>query len=83
LGVAQPHRRQIRTGIAGAGHGIKRHYAVFAAITLRSFYAQLVKAFEIVLVNGWYGSTFLCRFDEGSKGCRSVKLLILHLGHQL
>jgi hypothetical protein len=50
---------------------------------LRPFYAQLVKTFEIVLGDGWYGSAFFCRCDEDSEGLQSVKLLVRHLCHQL
>ena len=49
---------------------------------LRPFHAQLVKAFEILLGDGWYGSPFFCRLDEDSEGLQSVKLLIRHLCHQ-
>jgi hypothetical protein len=50
---------------------------------LRPFHAQLVKTFEILLGDGWYGSAFFCRLDEDSEGLQSAKLLIRHLGHQL
>jgi len=68
LSVTQPNSRQIRTGVARAGHGIDTHYPVFAAIALRSFHTQLVKDSEIVLGNRGYGSAFFCCFDEGSEG---------------
>jgi hypothetical protein len=50
---------------------------------LRPFHAQLVKTFEILLGDGWYGSSFFCRLDEDSEGLQSVKLLFRHLCHQL
>jgi hypothetical protein len=42
-----------------------------------------VKASEILLGDGWYGSPFFCRLDEVSEGLQSVNLLIHHLCHQL
>jgi hypothetical protein len=42
-----------------------------------------VKAFEILLGDGWYGSPFFCGLDEDPEGLQSVNLLIRHLRHQL
>ena len=50
---------------------------------LRPLHAKLVKTFDIVLGDGWYGSPFFCRLDEDSEGLQSVNLLIRHLCHQL
>jgi hypothetical protein len=76
LSLAQPHRGQVRVGTASAGHWIDTHYSFFAAITLRPLHAQLVKSFEILPGDGWYGSSFFCRLDEDSEGLQPVKLLI-------
>ena len=81
LGVAQPHGGQIRAAAASAGYYIDTQYPVFAAITLRHLQASLVKAFEIAFADGWYGSAFFCRPDEGSEGLQPVKLFILFIRH--
>ena len=76
LTVAQPHCRQIRTRTAGTRHGIKSDYAVLTAIALGPLHAQLVKAFEIVLVHGGDGRTLFCRLNESPE---RLQLFACHL----
>lgn len=81
LGVAQPHGGQIRAATARAGYYIDAQDPIFAAITLCHLHASLVKAFEIAFADGWNGSAFFCRSDEGSEGLQPVKLFILFIRH--
>ena len=68
LSVSQPHSRQVRLKAASAGHGLDTHYPVLAAVTLRPFHAQFMKAFQVMLADGWYGRTFFCSLEERSEG---------------
>lgn len=72
LGVSQPHSGQIRLRAASADHGLDTHYPVLAAITLRPFHAQLLKASQVMLGDGWYGRTFFCSLDESSEGFQQI-----------
>jgi hypothetical protein len=67
FGVPQPDRGDICIAVASAGDQFEGHHAVFAAVTLRPFHAQLVKTFQVVLGHGRYGRAFLCLLDEGSE----------------
>ena len=77
-GVAEPHCCQIRTWVASASHYIEGNYPVFARVTLRHLYANVVKQFEIICGDGWYGSPLFCLLNEASEGLQSLKLLIGH-----
>jgi len=76
LRVAQPDSGQVRGGTAGTGCKFDTDDSVFTAVTLRTFHAQFVKGFEVVLVDGRNNGAFFCRLDECPEGLELISLRV-------
>jgi len=64
LSVAQPYRGEVCAGGANARRHFNADNSVFAAVALGALDAEFVKAFEIVIVNGWNCSALFRRLDK-------------------
>jgi hypothetical protein len=74
LRVAQPDRGQVRGGTASSGGEFETDDSIFAAVSLRTFHAQFVQGFQIVLVDGRNDGTFFGSVEECSEGFELIHL---------
>jgi len=81
FGVAQPHSRKVRFGVAGLRHGFDAEDAVFSAILPGAVYAQLMKTPEIVFRHRRNDCSTLRFRDESLERLEQSQLIVRHKNH--